>query len=301
MNSTIKNSSAYQLLRKLYFRVVLRTPKRICSYCYKKVLGEELNWENPQTLNEKINWLKFNSDTSSWSRLADKYHVRNYLEEKGLGHLLVPLYGKWEKTKDIDFSTLPEKFVLKTNHGSGEVIIVKDKSKINEDKIRSKMKEYLSYTYGYYQGEPHYMKIKRCIIAEALLEEKENTFSTSLVDYKVWCFHGKPYCVWACYSRSAECTYVGSYDLDWNYHPEHSIFTDHYRDGGPCVTKPKTFDEMMAAAAKLSEGYPEVRIDFYDVDGKLYFGEMTFTSAGGFMPFYTKEYQLEMGNQIKLK
>ena len=301
MNSAIMNSSAYQLLRKLYFRVVLRTPKRICSYCYKKVLGEELNWDNPQTLNEKINWLKFNSDTSSWSRLADKYLVRDYLKEKGLEHLLVPLYGRWDKPEDIDFDSLPNQFVMKTNHGSGEIIIVKDKSKINYDKIRSKMKEYLSYTYGFYQGEPHYMRIKRCIIAEALLEETDNSFSTSLVDYKVWCFHGKPYCVWACYSRSAECTYVGSYDLDWNYHPEHSIFTDHYRDGGPCVTKPRTFDEMMAAAAKLSEGYPEVRVDFYDVDGKLYFGEMTFTGAGVFMPFYTKKYQLEMGSQITLK
>lgn len=301
MNSAIINSSAYQLLRKFYFRVVLRTPKRICSYCYKKVLGEELNWENPQTLNEKINWLKFNSDTSSWSRLADKYLVRDYLKEKGLEHLLVPLYGKWDKPEDIDFDSLPNQFVMKTNHGSGEIIIVKEKTQINEDEIRAKMKKYLSYTYGYYQGEPHYMKIKPCIIAEAMLVEKENTFSTSLVDYKVWCFHGKPYCVWACYSRTEECTYVGSYDLDWNYHPEHSIFTDHYRDGGPCVTKPRTFDEMMAAAAKLSEGYPEVRVDFYDVDGKLYFGEMTFTGAGGFMPFYTKEYQLEMGKQIKLK
>ena len=130
MNSAIMNSSAYQLLRKLYFRVVLRTPKRICSYCYKKVLGEELNWENPQTLNEKINWLKFNSDTSSWSRLADKYLVRDYLKEKGLEHLLVPLYGKWDKPEDINFDSLPKQFVMKTNHGSGEIIIVKDKIKI---------------------------------------------------------------------------------------------------------------------------------------------------------------------------
>ena len=141
MNSAIMNSSAYQLLRKLYFRVVLRTPKRICSYCYKQVLGEELNWENPQTLNEKINWLKFNSDTSSWSRLADKYLVRDYLKEKGLEHLLVPLYGKWDKPEDINFDSLPNQFVMKTNHGSGEIIIVKDKSKINEDEIRAKMKK----------------------------------------------------------------------------------------------------------------------------------------------------------------
>ena len=151
------------------------------------------------------------------------------------------------------------------------------------------------------QGEPHYLQIKPVVIAEKLLIDKENTFSTSLVDYKVWCFNGKPYCVWACYSRTKNATYVGTYDLDWNYHPEWSIFTDHYKDGGPVVPKPKSFDEMMDAAKILSEGFPQVRVDFYDVDGKLFFGEMTFTSNGGFMQFFTDEFLLQMGKQMKLK
>lgn len=298
--NNIRNSKFYRVIRTIFFKYWLRTPKRISSYCYRRVLGEKLNWDNPQTLNEKINWLKFNSDTSDWTRLADKYQVRQYLVEKGFESLLVPLYAKWDTADDIDFSVLPREFVLKTNHGSGEILIVKDKCKVDEDEVRNIMNEYLCERYGQLQGEPHYLGIKPCIIAEKLLIEKENVFSTSLVDYKVWVFSGKPYFIWTCYNRTKESTYVGTYDLNWDYHPEHSIFTDHYRDGGNVVPRPKTLDKMLKVASELGFGFPEVRVDFYEVDGNLFFGEMTFTGAGGFMPFFTKEFQLELGNQVIL-
>ena len=288
-------------LKKLYFKYWLITTKRIIDWLYSYVLGKKMNWVNPQDLNEKINWLKVYGDTTLWPKLADKYKVREYLEEKGLSNLLVPLYGKWNSADEIDFDILPQQFVLKTNHGSGEVLVVKDKTKLNQDIVRSDVRRWLKERYGFLQGEPHYLKIKPVVIAEELLEEKNNTFSTSLVDYKVWCFNGKPYCVWACYSRTKNGTYVGTYDLDWNYHPEWSVFTEHYKDGGPVVTKPKSLDEMLNAATILSEGFPQVRVDFYDVDGKLYFGEMTFTSNGGFMRFYTDAFLLQMGKQIQLK
>lgn len=284
----------------LYFKYYLRTPKRIISWLYSYVLGKKMNWDNPQDLNEKINWLKVYGDTSMWPLLADKYRVREYVRKKGLGELLVPLYGKWDSGSDVDFESLPSQFVIKTNHGSGEVLVVKDKSSINQDKVREDLNRWLKERYGFLQGEPHYLKIKPVIIAEKLLVEKNNSFSSSLVDYKVWCFNGKPYCIWACYSRTKEATYVGTYDLNWNYHPEWSVFTDHYKDGGPVVTKPQSFNEMIKAASILSEGFPQVRVDFYDVDGKLYFGEMTFTSNGGFMRFYTDEFLLQMGKQIHL-
>lgn len=286
--------------KKLYFKYWLITPKRIIDWLYSYVLGKKMNWVNPQDLNEKINWLKVYGDTTLWPKLADKYKVREYLEEKGLSNLLVPLYGKWDSGSDVDFESLPSQFVIKTNHGSGEVLVVKDKSSINQDKVREDLNRWLKERYGFLQGEPHYLKIKPVIIAEKLLVEKNNSFSSSLVDYKVWCFNGKPYCIWACYSRTKEATYVGTYDLNWNYHPEWSVFTDHYKDGGPVVTKPQSFNEMIKAASILSEGFPQVRVDFYDVDGKLYFGEMTFTSNGGFMRFYTDEFLLQMGKQIHL-
>lgn len=287
--------------KKLYFKYWLITPKRIIDWLYSYVLGKKMNWDNPQDLNEKINWLKVYGDTSLWPKLADKYKVREYLEEKGLSNLLVTLYGKWNTAEEVDFDSLPQQFVLKTNHGSGEILVVKDKSTLDQEKVRCDIKRWLKERYGFLQGEPHYLKIKPVVIAEEFLEEKNNTFSTSLVDYKVWCFNGKPYCVWACYSRTKDCTYVGTYDLDWNYHPEWSVFTEHYKDGGPVVTKPQSLNEMLNAATILSEGFPQVRVDFFDVDGKLYFGEMTFTSNGGFMRFYTDEFLLQMGKQIRLK
>ena len=260
-----------------------------------------MNWSDPQDLNEKINWLKVYGDTSMWPNLADKYNVREYLKDKGLSSILVPLYGKWDSVDELDFRSLPPQFVLKTNHGSGEIMVVKDKSKLDVGEVKSSFRIWLKEKYGFLQGEPHYLKIKPVIIAEELLVEKNNSFSTSLVDYKVWCFNGKPYCIWACYSRTKDGTYVGTYDLNWNYHPEWSVFTNHYKNGGPVVTKPKSFDKMMEAAAILSEGFPQVRVDFYDVDGKLYFGEMTFTSNGGYMQFYTDDFLLQMGKQIILK
>lgn len=294
----MKDLNYYKKL--IFFKFWLRTPKRIISWLYAYVLKREMPWDNPQDLNEKIQWLKIYGDTSMWAKLADKYAVREYIKLKGLEHILVPLYAKWDKAEDIDLSALPKSFVLKTNHGSGEIMVVKDKNLLDINEVKAKFKVWLQERYGYLQGEPHYLSIKPIVIAEELLIEKHNTFSTSLVDYKVWCFNGKPYCVWACHSRSSECAYVGTYDLDWNYHPEWSVFTEHYRDGKGVVPKPASLDEMLVAAAKLSQGFPQVRVDFYDVDGKLYFGEMTFTSNGGWMQFFTRDFLLLMGNQVIL-
>lgn len=288
------------LVKTFYFKYWLRTPKRIIDWLYAYVLGKKMNWEDPQDLNEKINWLKVYGDTTMWPTLADKFLVREYLNQKGLSDILVPLYKKWDSAEDVDFCSLPTKFVLKTNHGSGEVLVVKDKALLNENDVKKQIKQWMKEKYGLLQGEPHYLKIKPVVIAEKLLTESTNTFSSSLVDYKVWCFNGKPYCIWACYNRTKESAYVGTYDLQWNYHPEYSVFTDHYKDGGPVVPKPKSLNEMLKAAEALSEGFPEVRVDFYDVDGKLYFGEMTFTSNGGYMRFFTDEFLLEMGNQIMM-
>ncbi len=281
-----------------YFFLGKHYPLKLASMKYKKKFGKELNWSNPQDLNEKINWLKFNSDTSQWTRLADKYAVREYVKECGLEDILVHLYGKWDNANDIDFDRLPDSFVLKTNHGYSTNIIVKDKSKLDIVKARKQLNKWASKRYGIAQSEPHYYGIKPCIIAEKLLVEKNSTFSSTLVDYKVWCFNGKPQSIWVCYSRTEESVFVAEYDTEWHYHPECSVFTKYYRDGGDIVPKPKNLDALLETAEKLSAGFPQVRIDFYNIDGKIYFGEMTFTCAAGFMDFYTKECLIDKGNHI---
>lgn len=155
--------------------------------------------------------------------------------------------------------------------------------------------------FGYVACEPHYNYIKPRVIAEEYLQQDDMPFSSSLVDYKVWCFDGKPYCIWTCYNRNTEAAYTNVYDLEWRVHPEHSVFTDHYRDGKGKLPPPRYLNEMLQAAMSLSVGFPEVRVDFYIVDGHLRFGEMTFTSLCGRMNYFNKEFLIEMGNQVKLR
>lgn len=262
--------------------------------------GYKIDWNNPRDINEKMQWLASFGDTSLWSLCADKYRVREFLRERELEYLAVKLHGVWTNANDIDYDALPQKFVLKCNHDSGTYIKV-DKSKpFSKEKYNRELNNNLKVKYGYKMGETYYNRIKPCIIAEEFLESHDCDFSTSLVDYKVWCFDGKPYCTWACHNRDKHCTYVNIYDMDWQVHPEYSVFTDHYRDGQGKVPKPQTFDEMMKAAAILSKGFPEVRVDFYEVDGKLYFGEMTFMAIAGQIDCYTPEFLKLLGDQCVL-
>ena len=271
-------------------------PRRLADILYTKYMeGAKINWSTPVDLNEKINWLKFNSNTTEWTRLADKYRVREYVQSKGLKDILVPLLGVWDKVEEINWDSLPDQFVLKTNNGAGSVLIVEDKSKLNIDKEKSKLNQWIKKRFGVLSAEPHYLKIPPKIIAEDLLHN-DAEFSTSLVDYKVWCFNGEIFGTWCCFNRQAFVADTEWHDLEWNFRPEWSIFTDHYKNGGGIVPKPKCYDELLKIASGLSKGFPEVRVDLYIVNDKVYFGEMTFTSASGHNNFYSKEALVRMGN-----
>ena len=267
---------------------------RVVQREWKKRFGHTIDWSHPRDINEKIQWLMCFSDTSEWTRLSDKVKVRDYVAEKGYGDLLVPLLGTWKHAADIPWDTLPEKFVLKCNHDSGSTHIVD--AGTDRATVAAALDEALKVKYGYRHGEMHYNGIDPCILAEAYLDSGEAV----PVDYKVWCFDGKPYCIWACHGRTADAVYVNVYDLDWKPRPEASVFTGHYRDGGCSLPEPATLPQMLEAAARLSEGFPEVRVDFYEVRGRLYFGEMTFASLMGMMDFYTDDFLKELGDQVKL-
>ena len=174
------------------------------------------------------------------------------------------------------------------------------KAGFDEGKARAFLDSRMKKKFGYLNGEMYYNAIEPRIIAERFLQSGDEPSGTPPADYKVWCFDGKPYSVWVCYGRTSSETYVNIYDLDWNVHPEYSVFTDHYRNGEGKVPKPKTFDHMMTVAADLSKGFPEVRVDFYEIDGRLYFGEMTFATLAGKINFYTPEYLKELGDHVKL-
>lgn len=271
--------------------------KKLAGMKYYLASGHKLNWKNPQNINEKINWLKFNTDTTIWTELADKYLVRNYVKSKGLSDILIPLYGVWDNANDIDFSQLPDKFVLKTNHGCGTVLIVKDKSKLDLSKTREKLNSWLKLEFGRETAEPHYLSIRPKIIAEGLLEQENDA---DLIDYKLFMANGKFSSFLIVSDRIINGSYkLSAYDENWHNHPER-LAGIHINDHVAIMPKPKNFERMMQIAEILSIDFPQVRVDLYEVKGKVYFGELTFTSQGGYMTYFSKEELLRLGNNIQI-
>ena len=286
---------------ELMCRLRLLKPIQVARLKYYYKFHRMPDFEHPRDLNEKINWLKFYGDTSRWADLADKYKVREYVESVGLGDTLVKLYGKWDNANDIDWDSLPNQFVLKVNNGCGDVLICRDKAKLDKQAVVNTYNKLLNTKYGDVSGEPHYAKIKPCIIAEELLDiEAQSIKSSSLIDYKVWCLNGKPYCIWCAWNRKGHSADSGIYDTNWNYHPEWSVFSSTFKEGDTRLPKPQSLNKMLEVASKLSAGFPILRVDLYEVGGKVYFGELTFTSLGGFMDYLTPETLLEMGNKVKI-
>lgn len=292
---TIKEKIYWCLRRRYVAWAQYHAPHKLADILYRDVFHRWINWKNPQTLNEKINWLAFYTDTSLWSTCTDKYAVREYVANKGLSDILVPIYGKWDRAEDIDFENLPQKFVLKTNNGNSDIIVVTDKDKLNKTEAIYKLKKAGA---GKFIGsaQPHYLSIKKCYIAEKLLETNN---PLGLIDYKVKVFNGVPYCIgtWANRMPMTNTGDFGLYDLEWN--PLKSWIKDTKYRNVP-IPKPKCLKQMIECAKILGQDFEQVRVDFYEVDDKLYFGELTFTSAAGRDDDYTNEALLEMGKQIKL-
>lgn len=272
---------------------------------YFAVYKRFANLRHPKDLNEKILYMKLYKDTSCWPDLVDKYKVREYIKAKGLEDTLVELYGVWFSDEDFkkDFDLLPSSFILKANNGEGKGtnMVVKDKSSVSVDELAVIIKGWLGRkNIGALVAEPQYESIVPCVIAEQLLPLEQGHHS--LTDYKIWCFEGKPYFVWVCNDRNEDgnSAHVMTYDLDWNPHPEYSIFTSDYLQGTP-IPRPQNLQKMLDVASTLSEGFPELRVDLYNNDGKVYFGELTFTSQGGINSFYTQEFLNMTGTKFDVE
>lgn len=280
-------------------------PETLLKIRYRYVFKKSLNLTNPQDLNEKILWAKLYSDTSKWTELADKRAVRDYVEKIGLGDILVKLYATWYKKEDVNFDVLPETFIIKANNGDG-----KGTNKIirKSNLTPEKKAEYIEMigawlsrkNIGALHAEPHYKNMRPCVIAEEVLPLEFG--ASSLIDYKMWCFNGKCLFTFVCNERNADgnSAHVMIYDMDWIAHPEFSIFNSDYLKG-KILPKPKNFDMMVEIAEKLSAGFPELRVDLYNINGKIYFGELTFTSQGGFMDYFTPEFNRTLGTKFDIK
>lgn len=276
-----------------------RNPFKLADKDYNKFMKKStgINWDHPGDLIEKIYWLQMYTDTSLWTKCADKYLVREFVKERGCEDILNELYGKWDVENDIDWEGLPNSFVLKLNNGCGNVFIVKDKSKANWKEIKKQIRQGLRIRFGDVNAQLHYTYIKPCIIAEKLLINEDDP-NKSLVDYKIWCLNGEPQFILVVYERNNHSHYkLGVYDLEWNdiYKQAFDSSSRHYHESH--IPKPKSLDKMLTLAKVLSKGFEEVRVDLYVVSGEPMFGELTFTTGYG---YWSNDFYLKMGNKLDL-
>lgn len=275
-------------------------PKTALGREWKLQYGKKFNWNDPQTLNEKIVWLMANTDTSLWTKCADKIAVRDYVKDKGLGDILTHLYGTWTDARDIDFETLPNKFVIKCNHDCGSTHVIDKTQGFDKERLITDLNQRLKMPFGYSSCEPHYTKIKPMILAEEYIPLSENVHSSSQIDYKFWCFNGTIHHCFIVYNRQSD-GHTANYDMyklnPWR--PCREGFPPKYqRQLFEDIPEPINLNRMIEIAQILSKGFPEVRVDLYNVNGRIYFGELTMSSAAGRMDYFSDAFQREMGGCI---
>lgn len=269
-SSLIELSQVYRTMQ--YKHIYEKKGAQACAVEFYKHThnGKIPNIDNPKTLEEKIIWLELNTDTSEWTTCTDKYAVRQWLKDRGSEAISNELYGQWYDANDIDFDKLPNQFVIKSNNGCGTVLICKDKSTLDVKKTRKKLKGWLR-VYGYVGYNQHYLRIKPCLIAEKYLDD--HSANGIVLDYKCFCTYGKVLAIVVYGDRVFKNHSYKAivYDINWNRLQESKVEGDFY------VPKPKSFEKMMEECGKLTKDFPFVRADFYDIDGQLVFGELTFT------------------------
>ena len=263
---------------------------------FKVYIGDKLNLETPQTFNEKLQWLKLYNRKPEYTVMVDKYLAKDYVAKAIGEEYVIPTIGVWDKAEDIDFNQLPNRFVLKCNHNSGlGMYICKDKSKLTEKQIKTIRKNLmrgLKQDYYLTGREWPYKNVPRKIIAEKLMEDETG----QLRDYKLYCFNGEPKIIMINSDREIEKTKADYFDMDFNW----LDLKWGYEHAAVKPSKPKNFEKMKELATILSKDIPELRVDFYEVNNKIYFGELTFFDGSGFDKIEPREWDEKLGGWITL-
>lgn len=272
------------------------SPKLYLQNRYKQFYGKRPNLKEPVTFDEKLLWLNLYWRHPLKTECGDKYGMRSYVQKLGLGHILPEILGVYQNSKEIDFESLPDKFVLKCTHGCGFNIICKNRATLDIKEARQKLDKWMSLDISKVAGELHYASMKPQIICEQFLDD---LVEEQPIDYKVYCFGGKAHCILVAKGRDKEghTDNFDFYDLGWNTKLPYftpSLQSDRH------TQKPEALDEIIALAETLSKPFPFVRMDFYDIKGKAVLGEMTFTPAGCIHPGYTELGQNLLGSLIIL-
>lgn len=262
---------------------------------FKIIMKKELDLDNPQTFNEKLQWLKLYNRKPIYTQMVDKLGAKDYVAERIGSDYIIPTLGVWDSFDDIDFDSLPDRFVLKCTHDSGGLVICRDKAAFNKKAAKKKINKSLKKNYYYSGREWPYKDVKPRIIAEAYMEDEK---TAELRDYKFFCFNGKPKALFIATDRQTAGTEVkfDFFDMDFN----HLDFRQGHPNAETYPEKPINFDEMKRLAQVLSEGLPHLRVDFYEVNGRIYFGELTFSHFSGMVPFHPEEWDYTFGCWIEL-
>lgn len=260
-----------------------------------KVFGRFINFQNPQTFNEKLQWLKIFDCNPEYSIMVDKYLVKKWASEKIGDQYIIPTLGVWDTFDQINFDLLPNQFVLKTTHDSGGVVICEDKKKFDIEDAKKKLTKSLKHNFYFVSREWPYKNVKPRIIAEKFIE---NHLSDELLDYKIFAFNGESKALYIASDRqnSQEETKFDFYNSEFQHLP----FTNGHPNAVIPPQKPESFELMKSLANTLSVGIPQLRCDFYDVNGQIFLGELTFFHWGGFVPFDPPEWDNKFGEWIKL-
>ena len=277
-------------------RLLILPDKIYLKLLYKNIFSKKLDLNNPQTFNEKLQWLKLKDRKDIYTTMVDKYEVKKYVSNIIGEEYIIPTLGIYNSFEEIDFEKLPNKFVMKCTHDSGSTIICKEKEKFNKKKAKSKINKCLKQNFYYNFREWPYKNVKPRIIIEKYMEDSK---LKELVDYKVYAFNGEADYLMACYDRIKGNTKFLYYDKDWNLIKKFSYDGMKYGDSIE-IPKPKNIDKMFEFANVLSKGISFVRIDFYEKDGKLYFGELTFYPNAGFETGRTKELDDYLDSKLKI-
>lgn len=270
----------------------LLSDKSLIKLIFRARVGYKLDLENPKTFNEKLQWLKLYDRRPEYTDLVDKAAVKRFVSNQIGEKYIVPQLGVWKKFDDIEFDSLPNQFVLKTTHDSGSVIICKDKSSFNIDEAREKLNSSLQRDFYLRGREWPYKNVPRRIIAEQYLEDIETGEAR---DYKFFCFNGKAKVLFVATNRQTD-TRFDFYDLDFRHLP----IVNGHPNSEKKIKKPNTFYEMIQLSERLSSGIPHVRVDFYEINNKIYFGEMTFFHYSGFTPFEPEIWDRKFGDLLVL-
>lgn len=282
--------AALQLISDSFWKTI--DDEHFLKFQYKAWTGKTLHLDSPVTFNEKLQWLKLHDRKDIYPILVDKYEVRKFIRNKLGNEYLVPLLGVWNKTEEIDFSKLPNQFVLKPTHTSGNVFICRDKNVVDEMKVKNMLNKWLLREYYWENREWPYKNVKPRLIAEKMID-------ANIIDYKFYCFAGEPRFLYLSKGMDDHSTATMSFfDMKLQRLP---FGRKDYKPFTVEIERPKNFEEMINIAQKLSQGFKFVRIDLYSVGSQIYFSEFTLHPCAGYMPFDPEEYDKKLGDVLNIE